>query len=253
MDTKQLDTTEDIQNKHDSYIETVYKTIPRGVCFGSSCPCIEFYHGNDINENNAVFAGKYGHLHCIQHLFKKVCINFDIKIRIFLEVIKNEHLGCIEYISNTKLGMNGKWDKYHIITVACQCKNADALKILIDAGYELGENILTCAITNKSSNVLEYLLQNTKDLFNLPFWTCVSYGYIKHLKLLYEYAFKIGKYDQIKDPRGICPSLAIHYNHIECLEYLVSIKWDNAKKVHDTYLNGYKLTPEDIENLFKIE
>lgn len=50
-------------------LEKLYKSVPIGVCT-KDCPCIKFRQTQVLNGWGRIFAGKYGHKHCIQFIYE---------------------------------------------------------------------------------------------------------------------------------------------------------------------------------------
>lgn len=165
-----------------------------------------------------------------------------------------------------------------IMMRACKCKDSNVIEHLLHIGYKSEIDLIDHAATNKSSKVLEYFIHLIKenDIYKIvsayqqlydddfvkgmniitlqTFKAAARHGRTENIKLLYECMIHFGIYNLYNDPEGFCPRATIWDNNVECLQYLVSIHWDNAQRVYDMYQRGLdsgvifanKDTPIDI-------
>lgn len=238
-------------------LKNLYESIPVGTC-SMSCPCTVFRQTHYFTKYGRIFAGTYGHICCISELFEYNHIDDDSKYLIFIETIKHGHIGCIKYIidyfdaqmindcAQSRSLINDK--NGDITKAACMYHDATVVKLLEKAGFKLHSDKFCFLANNKSSKVLEYLLHDINMINTLDFIIIVKGGVVENLKVLYERSVKLDIYKYIKDPNGIVSGNCILLNYIDCLNYLISINWDNARKVYKSYLCGHKIF---IDGLFK--
>ena len=236
------------QKEKDSYkniadLEALYKSLPLGACT-KDCPCIKFRQTHDLKYNGQPFAGIYGHLYCIQYLFENNIADNTMKRIIFDKVVENDFGDCIKYIIDTKFFRDDELMLSIVMNYLCYYKDSSMLEYLLKDGYKKDKDLIPTAATNKSDKVLKYLLKDATSLTISEFIFATSAGCLGNLKLLYNHAISLGIYQTLKDPRMLCARVAVH--HSDCLEYLISIGWDNIQKTDDETCSSL----EKIESLY---